>query len=45
LPTTTSKGKCINQQLEDAMDGIEKGHTSLKKLAGIRTSLDALPTP
>jgi len=25
------KGKWTNQQLEDAMDTVEKGHTSLKK--------------
>jgi len=39
LPTTTCKSKWIDQQLEDAMDGVEKVYTSLKKLSSIGTSL------
>ncbi len=31
LPITISKSKWTNQQLEDAMDIIESGHTSLRK--------------
>jgi hypothetical protein len=31
LLTTIGKGKWTNQQLKDAMDIVERGHTSLRK--------------